>query len=209
MSSQKPVLDAHVGLNILVVGVGGQGVLLASNVLGEVGLGLGLDVKKSEVHGMSQRGGSVNSHVRWGTEVFSPLIGKGEVDVLLSLERLETLRYLDMLHPESVIIADPFALYPVTVTSGRATYPDEETVRSLVAQVTPYAFWIPGTQIAEALGNVRAANVVLLGALATLLNVPNTIWQAALERRVPSRFLALNKQAFQKGQEQMLATVKP
>ena len=137
MDFSKPLFDAEQGLNLLVVGVGGQGVLLASNVLGEVGLILELDVKKSEVHGMSQRGGSVNSHVRWGKEVFSPLIGKGEVDVLVSLERLETLRYLDLLHPGSVIIADPFALYPVTVTSGKASYPDEKLARAVVNQVIP------------------------------------------------------------------------
>ncbi|NPA90764.1 MAG: indolepyruvate oxidoreductase subunit beta [Chloroflexi bacterium] len=195
------VLNGKEYLNFLVVGVGGQGVLLTSNVLSEAGLMLGLDVKKSEVHGMSQRGGSVNSHVRWGPEVFSPLIGKGEVDVLLSLERLETLRYLDLLHPESIVIADPHPIYPITVSAGKRVYPEEEDVRSWVAQVVRQVYWVPGTQLAQDLGNAKAANMVLVGALSALLDVPEDVWRQAMKRRVPSRFLDLNYRAFEAGRE--------
>ncbi len=197
------VFDGRDTVNFLVVGVGGQGVLLASNVLSEAGLILGLDVKKSEVHGMSQRGGSVNSHVRWGKQVFSPLIGKGEVDVLISLERLEVLRYLDMLHPDSIVVADPHPIYPITVTAGKAVYPEEEQVRKLVAEVTSRAHWIPATEFAEGLGNARAANMVLMGALSALLDVPEEVWMQAMERRVPTRFLDLNRRAFALGKERL------
>ncbi len=199
------VLNGKEHLNFLVVGVGGQGVLLASNVLSEAGLLLNLDVKKSEVHGMSQRGGSVNSHVRWGPEVFSPLIGKGEVDVLISLERLETLRYLDLLHPDSVVIADPHPIYPITVTAGKGVYPEEDEVRSWVAQAIRQAYWVPGTRLAEELGNAKAANMVLLGALSTFLDVPDEVWRRAMERRVPSRFLDLNFRAFDVGRSYVLS----
>ncbi len=192
-------LNDKTDMNFLVVGVGGQGVLLASNVLAEAGLILNLDVKKSEVHGMSQRGGSVNSHVRWGPEVFSPLIGQGEVDVLVSLERLETLRYLNMLHPDSIIVADPHPIYPITVTAGKMVYPEDGAVRSWVAQVVRRVYWVPGTRLAEELGNARAANMVLIGALSALLDVPDDVWHQAMKRRVPARFLDLNFRAFEVG----------
>jgi len=209
MDTTNRYLDHLDGVNFLLAGVGGQGVLLASNILAEVGLALGYDVKKSEVHGMSQRGGSVSSHVRWGRQVFSPLIGRGEVDVLLSLECLETVRHLETLHPESLIIADPFALHPVTVTAGNATYPELVQVRTWVAQATPNVYWVPGTELAERLGNAKAGNVVLLGALSAFLDVSPETWEGALRRRVPQRFLALNQQAFSVGRDHVVQRLAP
>ena len=159
--------------NFLLAGVGGQGTILASNVLAEVALAAGLDVKKSEVHGMAQRGGSVNTHVRWDAErVYSPLIGLGAADILLAFEEAEALRYAGYLKPGGAAIVNQHTIEPITVTSGGAHYPTEEELRATYARLTDCLHIVPGTAIAQELGNARAANVVLLGAVSTLLDVP-------------------------------------
>ncbi|MFN2226734.1 MAG: indolepyruvate oxidoreductase subunit beta [Anaerolineae bacterium] len=190
--------------NFLLAGVGGQGTILASDILAEVALAAGYDVKKSEVHGMAQRGGSVNTHIRWDAkEVHSPLIGLGEADVLLVFEEAEALRYAEFLKPGGAAIVNRHAIKPITVTSGGASYPAEEEVRSVYAEVTDRFRLISGTAIAEELGNVRAANVVLLGALSSLLDVPVETWLAVLEKRVPPKYVDLNRQAFRRGRQEM------
>ena len=187
--------------NFLVAGVGGQGAILASNVLAAVGMMSGYDVKKSEVHGMSQRGGSVTSHVRWGEKVRSPLIEDGKVDYIVGLERLEPMRYLQALRPGGTIVLDPHAIIPITVSSWGQTYPPEEVEREILEKVAGSVFWIPGVEIAQSLGNAKAANVVLLGALSGLLDVPEEIWLQAVERMVPRKVLELNLKAFVRGKE--------
>jgi indolepyruvate ferredoxin oxidoreductase beta subunit len=188
--------------NFLLAGVGGQGTILASDVLAEVALAAGLDVKKSEVHGMAQRGGSVNTHVRWNSDrVYSPLIGLGEADVLLVFEEAEALRYAEYLKPEGVAIVNQDAIKPITVTSGGAHYPSEKEVASIYATLTSRFCLIPGTALAEELGNARAANVVLLGALSTFLDVPVDTWLEVIEGRVPPKYIELNRQAFLRGRE--------
>jgi indolepyruvate ferredoxin oxidoreductase beta subunit len=188
--------------SILLAGVGGQGTLLASNLLAEVALAAGFDVKKSEVHGMAQRGGSVNTHVRWDAErVYSPLIGLAEADALLVFERAEALRYAEYLKPGGVAIVNQHTIEPITVTSGGASYPSEEALRQVFSLVTGCLHIIPGTAIASGLGNVRAANVVLLGALSAFLTVPEETWLRAIEDRVPPRYIALNQQAFARGRQ--------
>ncbi len=186
-------------INFLLAGVGGQGVLTASNILSAVGLAVGYDVKKSEVHGMSQRGGNVTSHVRWGEKVYAPLIGGGEVDFLMAFEAVESLRYLEMLRPEATIIADNHQIIPITVTDGAASYPSQEAIDSWLRQVTPHVFWVPGMAIAEKMGNARVANIVLLGFLAALLRMPDDVWHNALVRWVPKKVLALNEEALAAG----------
>ena len=178
-------------LNILLTGVGGQGTILASNIVAEVGVSLGYEVKKAEVHGMSQRGGSVVSQVRWGRQVFSPIIPPGEADYLIAFEKLEALRALPYLRPGGQLIADPHAIPPVTVTSGDAHYPDDETIQAQLARVTPHVHWIPGVAIAEELGNAKAANVVLLGAFSVLLGHDPELWLEVIRQRVPAKYLAL------------------
>jgi indolepyruvate ferredoxin oxidoreductase beta subunit len=188
--------------NFLLAGVGGQGTILASNVLAQVALAAGLDVKKSEVHGMAQRGGTVNTHVRWDAErVYSPLIGFGEADLLLIFERAEALRYVEYLKAGGVAIVNQHTIEPITVTSGGSHYPTEEDVQALFSGVSGRLFFVPGTAIAQSLGNVRAANVVLLGALSTFLDVPPETWLAVIEARVPSRYVELNRQAFLDGRQ--------
>ena len=186
--------------NFLLAGVGGQGTILASNVLADVALAAGFDVKKSEVHGMAQRGGSVNTHVRWDSErVYSPLVSLGEADLLLAFEEAEALRYAGYLKAGGVAIVNQHIIQPITVTSGGAHYPTEEELRAVFAHLTSHLHLIPGTTIARELGNIRAANVVLLGALSTFLEVPTDTWLQVIEARVPPRYVDLNRQAFLRG----------
>lgn len=188
--------------NFLLAGVGGQGTILASNVLAEVALAAGFDVKKSEVHGMAQRGGSVNTHVRWDAEqVYSPLIGLGEADVLLAFERAEALRYAAYLKPGGVAVVNEHTIEPITVTSGGAHYPAEAELRAVYDEITDRLYLVPGTATARELGNARAANVVLLGAFSAFVDVPPETWLQVIEARVPPRYVELNRQAFVQGRE--------
>jgi indolepyruvate ferredoxin oxidoreductase beta subunit len=188
--------------NFLLAGVGGQGTILASNVLAEVGLATGHDVKKSEVHGMAQRGGSVNTHVRWDAKhVYSPLIGLGEADVLLVFEEAEALRYAEFLKPGGVAVVNQHVIKPITVSSGGAHYPTEEELLATYRQLTGRLHLVPGTAIALELGNPRVANAVLLGAVSTFLDVPVDTWLGVIEARVPPKHAELNRQAFLRGRQ--------
>jgi len=185
--------------DFLLVGVGGQGVLLASDILAEVGLKAGHDAKKSEMHGMAQRGGSVVSHVRWAEKVLSPLIGLGEVDYLLALEKLEALRYIEMLRPGGTVIVNDHRIPPVSVSSGNDEYPDDQRVRRVLSEVAAAVHFVPGVELAEELGNARASNVVMLGALSKLIAIDLDVWLEVIAERVPEKYVALNRQAFLKG----------
>ena len=196
-------------LNFLLAGVGGQGTILASDVLVNVGLAAGYQVKQAEVHGMSQRGGSVTSHVRWGAVVHSPLVAAGEVDVYLAFEKVEALRNLNQLRKGALVVINLQAIRPITVTSGGQPYPDDDWLRAKVAEVTPRAAYVDGEKIAAELGNVRAANVVLLGALSALMaregigrpELTPEVWLQVIEARVPAKYVELNRKAFQAGRE--------
>lgn len=188
-------------LNFLLVGVGGQGILLASDILAEVGMRAGHEVKKSEVHGMAQRGGSVVCHVRWGDRVYSPLAGKGEVDYLVAMELLESLRYVDFLRPEGVAIVNEQRLPPLAVTLGDAEYPDDEHIRRVLHEAAREVQIVPALATAEELGEARVANVVTLGALSTYLDLPPEDWLVAIEACVPARFVELDQRAFLAGRE--------
>lgn len=187
-------------VNFLLVGVGGQGTLLASNILAQVGLWAGYDVKKSEVHGMAQRGGSVSSHVRWGKRVFSPLTGAGQVDILVAFERVEALRYIDALRPEGKVIINDHAIIPMTVTAGDANYPEKNVIWDAIKQATSDITIVPGMSIADELGNARVNNIVILGVLSRWLDVDTEIWHKIIAENVPTRYIELNLKAFSKGQ---------
>lgn len=190
------------GYDFILAGVGGQGTILASNVLSEVALAAGYDVKKSEVHGMAQRGGTVNTHVRWDLErVYSPLIGLGEADVLLVFEEAEALRYVDYLKHGGAAVVNQHKIKPITVTSGGASYPTEADLQAIYGALTDRFYLVPGTDIARDLGNTRAANVVLIGALSMFLDVPAETWLEVIESRVPPKYVELNRQAFMRGRE--------
>jgi indolepyruvate ferredoxin oxidoreductase beta subunit len=193
-------------LNFLLAGVGGQGIILASDVLVNVGLRAGFQAKQAEVHGMSQRGGSVTSFVRWGGAVHSPLVGSGEVDVLLGFEKLEALRCVNQLRRGAVALVNNQAIEPLTIISGTGQYPTDDAIQAAFAQVTPYLKLIDGEAIAEALGSTKVVNVVLLGALSKLLERDGVlgeemrqVWLQAVVERVPAKQMELNKRAFEKG----------
>jgi indolepyruvate ferredoxin oxidoreductase beta subunit len=194
-------------LNFLMAGVGGQGTILASDVLVNLGLAAGYQAKQAEVHGMSQRGGSVTSHVRWGEQVYSPLVGAGEADVLLAFEKAEALRTAGQLRPGALALVNMEAIEPVTVTSGGQAYPSDDALRAVFSQVTPHTAYVDGPGIAAALGNSKVENVVLLGALAAQLEalgwadaaLTTELWLAVIVERVPARYAELNKKAFLAG----------
>ncbi|HUV74028.1 MAG TPA: indolepyruvate oxidoreductase subunit beta [Anaerolineae bacterium] len=187
--------------NFALVGVGGQGVLLASDILAEVGVQAGLDVKKSEVHGMAQRGGSVLSQIIWGDKVYAPLQGKGDVDYLVSFELLETLRWLEFLKPTGIAIVNEQRLPPLAVSSGGMEYPAQETIERALGQATKEYYVVPALAKAQELGTERATNVVLLGALSRHLDVPEKHWLNVIEERVPKKYVELNRTAFAAGRQ--------
>jgi indolepyruvate ferredoxin oxidoreductase beta subunit len=183
--------------NILLAGVGGQGILLASEVLSEVCLMAGLDVKKNEIHGMSQRGGSVVSHLRFGEKVYSSIIPEGEADILLSFELLETCRYLVQLRPQGRVVVNDWKIAPPSVALGKQAYPDNliETIRSQFAAVTV----VNGLDLALETGNAKTVNTVLLGAMSNILDFEEQMWLTALEKMVPAKLLDINLKAFAAG----------
>jgi indolepyruvate ferredoxin oxidoreductase beta subunit len=185
--------------NILLVGVGGQGIILASEIMADVFMDAGYDVKKSEVHGMAQRGGSVSTHVRFGAKVYSPLIKEGEADIFLAFEELEALRYLSFLHPQSTILLNEQRLNPPSVSLGNDDYPGE--VKQILAQRANKFISLQARDLAIRAGDVRAANVVLLGALHSVLSIPEKLWTDHILRRFPPKAGPANLEAFRLGKE--------
>ena len=185
--------------NLLLSGVGGQGVILASKILSKAALLQGLDIKQSEVHGMSQRGGSVVSHVRFGERVYSPLVAEGGCDVLLGFEPLEALRYAHWVRSQGAIVYSTDRVNPSTVSAGLAEYPDdvEERLKGYPVDLVR----VEAGSLAERAGNRRAANVVLVGAASRFLDLPMDVWQRAIEESVPSKVLDVNREAFRLGRE--------
>lgn len=185
--------------SVLLAGVGGQGVLLGSEVLAEVAALAGHDVKKSEVHGMAQRGGCVVSHLRYGAQVFSPLIPRGGADYLVSFERLETLRYLEALHSGSLVLVNDQRIAPLPVGIGKAVYPRDVEERVRAAGLRPR--FVDGPGLAAAAGNAKAVNAAILGALSAIMDFAPGLWEEALGRQVPPRLLDVNLRAFALGRE--------
>lgn len=185
--------------NVLLVGVGGQGILLASEILSEAAMLAGFDVKKSEIHGMSQRGGSVVSHVRYGKQVFSPIVPEGEGDILFGFELMETCRSLPLLKSGGTVVANDLQISPPSVLMGQETYP--EGLVDKIREQFPDFMLLDGQQMATDAGNVRAANTVLLGAVSKRLDIPEEFWMKALEKMVPAKALEVNKRAFLMGRE--------
>jgi indolepyruvate ferredoxin oxidoreductase beta subunit len=185
--------------NFLFVGVGGQGILTASDIAASVGLEAGKDAKKSEVHGFSQRGGVVESHVRWGADVGAPTAEKGTVDFLIAIEMLESVRWIDWLRPGGAVFINRQRIAPMTVTVGDAVYPSGEEILETVRRRTDDVTLVDALVIAEGLGDARMTNTILLGALSTRLEVEAEVWLSVIERRVPPKYAALNREAFWEG----------
>jgi indolepyruvate ferredoxin oxidoreductase beta subunit len=183
--------------NVLIVGVGGQGVLLASEILTEVAKVMGLDAKKSEVHGMSQRGGVVTSHVRFGEKVYSPLIPSGEADVILAFELAEGLRWVHQLSEGGKFIVNNHRLVPPITATGKFFYP-EDPMERIKARV-PEAKLVEATDIAKGLGNPRLVNTILLGVMSRSIDLEEEKWLAVIERMAPKGTGELNRKAFLAG----------
>ena len=183
--------------NIMIVGVGGQGSLLASKLLGHLLMGRGYDVKVSEVHGMSQRGGSVVTFVRYGEKVYSPVIDRGEADAIVSFEMLEAARWLSYLKPEGRVVTNTQRIDPMPVITGAAEYPEGLVEKLESAGVKVDALDCLG--LAEEAGSAKAVNLVLLGRLSHYFDFPIEAWQEAIEACVPAKFLELNRRAFELG----------
>lgn len=183
--------------SIMIVGVGGQGSLLASRIIGNVLLSQGFDVKVSEVHGMSQRGGSVVTYVRWGERVFSPIIDRGQADCILSFELLEAARYTEYLKPEGRIIVNSQQINPMPVIAGMAEYPEnlEQTMKAAGINVDA----LDALSLAQEAGSSKAVNLVLMGRLSRHFDFTQEEWMEAIEQSVPPKFLELNKKAFELG----------
>jgi indolepyruvate ferredoxin oxidoreductase beta subunit len=183
--------------NILLVGVGGQGILLASEILSETCMLAGYDVKKSEIHGMSQRGGSVVSHVRYGTEVFSPIVPEGEGDILFGFELMETFRSLPLLRAGARVVANDLKIAPPSVLMGQESYP--EGLAERIRAQFPAFLLVDGQKLATEAGNPRVANTALLGAVSKRLDIDEQYWLQALEKMVPRKALEVNRKAFLMG----------
>lgn len=187
--------------NFILAGVGGQGTILAGDILADVGLAAGFETKKSEVHGMAQRGGAVECQVRWAKDVASPLVERGKVDFLLGFEKLEAARWADYLSGSGMSIVNDYAIAPPAVNLGLDTYPDDQKIESLLTKKSPNLWWVDGIGTIKKLGaNTPAlAGVVLLGTLSSQLDVDEQIWLDVIKSLVPAKFVELNVSAFQEG----------
>ncbi len=185
--------------SIMIVGVGGQGTLLASRIIGTVLLSEGYDVKVSEVHGMSQRGGSVVTYIRYGEKVASPVIEQGQADMIISFEELEAARWLSYLKKGGRIVTNTQQIEPMPVITGNAAYPGNiiERMRSLGADVIA----LDALSLAVSAGTARAVNVVLMGVVSELFDFDEKVWQDALDQCVPAKVLEVNKKAFELGRD--------
>jgi indolepyruvate ferredoxin oxidoreductase beta subunit len=185
--------------DILIVGVGGQGTLLASRILGNLAMAAGYDVKLSEVHGMAQRGGSVVTHVRFGKSVYSPVIDEGSADIILAFEKLEGLRWACRLKKNGRMFINTQQISPMPVVTGAEKYPED--IESRISDVVPGAVFIDALSLAKQAGSEKAVNTVLIGALARSMDIEKQLFINALKETVPEKLLNINLKAFEKGYE--------
>lgn len=183
--------------NIMIVGVGGQGTLLASKLMGKAFIEKGFDVKVSEVHGMSQRGGSVVTYVRYGEKVYSPLIEKGEADIIIAFEQLEAARWLPFLKPGGILITNTQCIDPMPVIMGNAVYP--ENILPAIREKGVQVIAVDALKLAEQAGSAKAVNVVLLGVTARFLGFEEEMWREVVRSTVPPKTIGVNEKAFDLG----------
>ena len=183
--------------SILLAGVGGQGILRASDIMCMAMMEAGFDVKKSEVHGMAQRGGCVTSHVRYGKKVYSPLAKSESIDILIAFEKMETLRYLNYLSKDASLIVNSEKIYPPAVNMGDSPYP-EDIIKYLRKRYKPVKE-IDAAELAQKAGSIKAANVVLLGTVSNLMAINSSIWENVIKKSFPEKLINLNLAAFQIG----------
>ncbi|MEW6034062.1 MAG: indolepyruvate oxidoreductase subunit beta [Chloroflexota bacterium] len=195
-------------VNVLLVGVGGQGVVLASDAMAEVGMLNGYDVKKSDSLGMAQRGGSVVSHVRWGRRVFSPMVKRGEADFLLAFEQLEGARWAPYLRDGGVAVVADVVVVPVSVIGSTTPYPTWDEIERTLCRYTDQVYRLPAMKIGLELGNPRALNMVMLGFLSAFLELEAEAWTGNIRRHLPPKFVESSLAAFDRGAAEALAMKK-
>jgi indolepyruvate ferredoxin oxidoreductase beta subunit len=198
-------MSARPTMNVLLAGVGGQGVVLASYVLSRVAMSEGYDVKQSEVHGMAQRGGSVVSHFRFGDKVWSPLVVQGTADLLMAFEALEGLRHVNWLKPGGVLVYNALRINPSPVSAGSATYPED--IDGLIMGAWSNTKCVNANELAARAGTVKAANVAMLGAVSPALPFAPDTWEEVIRKAVPPKTVDVNLQAFRLGAESAKAPV--
>ncbi len=186
-------------VNVLIVGVGGQGIILASRIISQAFVEAGYDVKQSEVHGMAQRGGAVSSHIRAGEKVYSPLIPDEAADFILSFEKLEALRYMNYVSAKTTAMINDQRIDPPSVAAGKQEYPAD--IEARLKKKTDKVMFVPADKIAAELGNDRVVNSILTGVVAAHLNIEEGIWKKTFEATVPPKLLELNLKAFGRGFE--------
>jgi indolepyruvate ferredoxin oxidoreductase beta subunit len=190
-------------LDLLVTGAGGQGIILASDIIGETAIAAGYDVKKTDTLGMAQRGGSVLSNVRIARQVWSPLIERGEVDILLALEKLEAARWAYYLRPGGIAIVNNQALPPLSVSLGNARYPSDEEIINILKQQTDRAYFIDGTRRAKELGNIKTLNIFMLGCASLFMPFKVRGWKDSICQRLPASIQQINITAFDRGRKEV------
>ncbi len=186
-------------LKFLISGVGGQGTVLASDILSDVGIDSGYDVKKSDILGLAVRGGAVVSHVCWAEKVHTPVLEEGTADYLVGFEWLEALRRISYVHPTGTVLVNDCRMDPISVSSGEAEYPSREKILEQLKQWTRNIVIVPGLQTALDLGEARVLNIVMMGALSGLLRSEKQVWEEVVQNRVPKKFLKLNLEAYRRG----------
>ena len=193
--------------DILMVGVGGQGIILASDILGEAALEKGLDIKKTDTLGMAQRGGSVTSHLRIGQKVWSPLTSPAEADILLAFEKLEAARWVNYLKPGGLAIINNLAIPPLSISLGSQKYPGDQEILDSFKQRTSRLCLVDGSGKIAHLGDTRTLNIFMLGFLSTFLplDIDSAAWESCLRKQLPSRILDINLRAFEQGREEALS----
>ena len=189
--------------DLIMVGVGGQGIVLASDILSDVAMAAGYDVEKTDTLGMAQRGGSVVSHVRIADKVWSPLIQEGDVDMLVAFEKLEAARWSYFLNPKGVAIVNNQTTPPLSVSLGITRYPPDKDIEAILQRTAGKYYLIDGIRQVKELGDIRALNLFMLGCVSSLLPIDVKVWQDYITRRLPSKILNLNMVAFEKGREEM------
>ncbi|TET67987.1 MAG: indolepyruvate oxidoreductase [Dehalococcoidia bacterium] len=190
-------------LDLLITGAGGQGIILASDIIGETAIAAGYDVKKTDTIGMAQRGGSVISNVRIARQVWSPLIKQGEVDLLLALEKLEAARWAYYLRPGGIAILNNHALPPLAVSLGNERYPGDEEIHDIIKRRTDRIYFIEGTRRARELGNIRTLNMFMLGCASLFMPFPVRVWQDSISQRLPPNIRQINITAFNQGRKEI------
>jgi indolepyruvate ferredoxin oxidoreductase beta subunit len=190
-------------VNLLIAGVGGQGVILASDIVGEVAIAASYDFKKTDTLGMAQRGGSVISHLKIAPKVYSPLIEQGDVDVLLSLEKMEAARWAHYLKADGVAIVNNHAQPPMSVNLGNEAYPSDDTITAAIKNVTDRLYLVNASAMARDLGNAKTLNMVMLGCVSHFLPIDIPVWKDCIAQRLPAAILEINNRAFDIGRKEI------